>query len=70
MSLPWREGVSLPSAVWCRWGLRDGGRVACLDLGDAVVFAPAVLKPCGGCYWSPYLSRTGRRPGRGSVIPT
>lgn len=32
-----RGEMSLPAAVRRRWGLQDGGEVAYLDLGDAVV---------------------------------
>ena len=32
-----RGQMSLPAAARRRWGLQDGGEVAYLDLGDAVV---------------------------------
>lgn len=32
--------MSLPATARRRWGLQDGGEVAYLDLGDAVVLAP------------------------------
>lgn len=33
--------VSVPAAVRRRWGLTEGGRIAVVDLGDAVVLLPA-----------------------------
>ena len=35
-----RGQMSLPAAVRHRWGLQDGGDVAYVDLGDAVVVVP------------------------------
>lgn len=35
-----RGQLSLPAAARRRWGLEDGGDVAYLDLGDAVVIVP------------------------------
>jgi bifunctional DNA-binding transcriptional regulator/antitoxin component of YhaV-PrlF toxin-antitoxin module len=32
--------MSVPAAVRHRWGLDDGGKVAVLDLGEAVVLLP------------------------------
>jgi AbrB family looped-hinge helix DNA binding protein len=32
--------MSVPADVRRRWGLRDGGRVTVVDLGDAVVLLP------------------------------
>lgn len=33
--------VSVPAAVRRRWGLTEGGRIAVVDLGDAVVLLPS-----------------------------
>ena len=33
--------MSVPAGVRRRWGLTDGGRVAVIDLGDAVVLLPS-----------------------------
>jgi hypothetical protein len=35
-----RGQMSLPSSARHRWGLDDGGDVAFLDLGDAIVIVP------------------------------
>lgn len=35
-----RGQMSLPAAARRRWGLQDGGHVAYIDLGDAVVLVP------------------------------
>ena len=35
-----RGQMSLPAAVRRRWGLQDGGDVAYIDLGEAVVLVP------------------------------
>lgn len=35
-----RGQMSLPAAARRRWGLDDGGEVAYLDLGDAVLLVP------------------------------
>lgn len=32
--------MSVPAQVRHRWGLREGGRVTVIDLGDAVVLLP------------------------------
>ena len=32
--------ISVPAGVRRRWGLKDGGRVTVVDLGDAVVLLP------------------------------
>lgn len=36
--------MSVPANVRHRWGLADGGRVAVIDLGDAVVLLPPGAK--------------------------
>lgn len=33
--------MSVPAAVRRRWGLENGGRIAVLDLGDALVVLPS-----------------------------
>lgn len=35
-----RGQMSLPVGARRRWGLVDGGRVGCLDLGDGVLLVP------------------------------
>lgn len=35
-----RGQMSLPVSARRRWGLVDGGRVGCLDLGDGVLLVP------------------------------
>ena len=36
--------MSLPAAARRRWGLRNGGEVTYLDLGEAVVIVPAAIE--------------------------
>ncbi len=35
--------MSLPAAARRRWGLQNGGEVAYLDLGEAVVLVPGAI---------------------------
>lgn len=36
--------MSVPAAVRRRWGLTEGGRIAVVDLGDAVVLLPSGMQ--------------------------
>ena len=38
-----RGQMSLPAAARRRWGLQNGGEVAYLDLGEAVVLVPEAI---------------------------
>jgi len=39
-----RGQLSLPAAPRRRWGLQQGGRIAYLDLGDAVLLLPGRIE--------------------------
>ena len=39
-----RGQMSLPAAARRRWGLHNGGEVAYLDLGEAVVLVPEAIE--------------------------